>query len=351
LIERNLDGTLAPSLGLGVEPRSDGKQITIHLRTAVQFHSGRVLTSDDIKWNILRVRDPAIQGGQLATFSKVFTSIDTPDPATVVLGLDAPRPVAADLVWRMNIADQQAFATDEPIEHMVGTGPFKLVEWAQGDHISMTRNTNYWQSGRPYLDGLLILMLKDAQSTGVQLESGSLDISDGLLTQDVVRLQKDSAFHVDSVDNGSVYTFEANIRTAPTSNKLVRQALQFAINRQRVVDSVLRGQGGVTAEGCGDGLSHQRPRGAGAAIGRDEPARRLDRLSQPRFVVVTRLDIQIQPFAGGRAIGPVGPYEELRGTAHIALDPRSQRNHCATHVGYRLVAAAWVHRGHVRVAA
>ncbi len=249
LIERNLDGTLSPSLAVGVETRPDGKQVTIHLRPGVQFHSGRMLTSDDIKWNIMRVRDPSIQGGQLATFSKVFTSIDAPDPNTVVLGLDAPRPVAADLFWRMNVADQQAFATDEPIKHMVGTGPFKLVDWAPGDHISMSRNPNYWQSGRPYLDGVVIQILKDAQSTGVQLEGGSIDISDGLLTQDVVRLQKDPAFHVDSVDNGSVYTFEANIRNAPTSNKLVRQALQFAMNRQRVVDSVLLGQGGVTAEG------------------------------------------------------------------------------------------------------
>jgi peptide/nickel transport system substrate-binding protein len=149
----------------------------------------------------------------------------------------------------MNIADQQAFASDEPIKRMVGTGPFKLVEWIPGDHITMAKPPNYWQSGRPYLDGLQILMLKDAQSTGVQLEGNSIDISDGLLIQDVVRLQKDPAYHVDSVDLGNVFTLEANMRNAPTNNKMVRQALQFAINRQRVVDTVLLGQGGVTAEG------------------------------------------------------------------------------------------------------
>jgi peptide/nickel transport system substrate-binding protein len=249
LLERNLDGTLTPSLAEGVETSPDGKNMTIHLRSGVQFHTGRTLTSDDIKWNIMRVRDPSIQGGQLATFSKVFTSMDTPDPNTVVLALDAPRPVAADLFWRMNIADQQAFASDDPVKHMVGTGPFKLMEWVQGDHISMTRNASYWQSGRPYLDGVQIQINKDAQSTGVQLEANGADISDGLLIQDVVRLRQDPAYHVDSVDNGSVYTLEANVRNAPTSNKLVRQALQFAINRQRVVDSVLLGQGEVTAEG------------------------------------------------------------------------------------------------------
>jgi peptide/nickel transport system substrate-binding protein len=249
LLDRNLDGTLAPGLATGVETSADGKKVTVHLQSGIQFHSGRTLTSDDIKWNIMRVRDPAIQGGQLATFSKAFSSVDTPDPTTVVLGLDTPRPVAQDLFWRMNIADQQAFASDDPISHMVGTGPFKLVEWVQGDHIALTRNTNYWQSGRPYLDGLQVLINKDAQTTSVQLEANGIDISDGLLTQDVVRLQKDPTYHVDSIDNGSVYTFEANIRNPPTDNKLVRQALQFAINRQRVVDSVLLGQGAVNVEG------------------------------------------------------------------------------------------------------
>jgi peptide/nickel transport system substrate-binding protein len=96
----------------------------------------------------------------------------------------------------------------------------------------------------------------------VQLEGGGIDISDGLLTQDVVLLLRDAAYHVDSVDNGSVYTLEANIRNAPTSNKLVRQALQFAINRQRIVDTVLLGQSGVTAEGLAAHVARVRS-GAG----------------------------------------------------------------------------------------
>jgi peptide/nickel transport system substrate-binding protein len=61
LLDRNLDGTLSPSPAEGVETFPDGTQVTIHLRSGVQFHSGRALTSDDIKWNIMRVRDPSIQ--------------------------------------------------------------------------------------------------------------------------------------------------------------------------------------------------------------------------------------------------------------------------------------------------
>ena len=70
-----------------------------------------------------------------------------------------------------------------------------------------------------------------------------------MLIPDVLRLGRDAAYHVDFIDSGSVYTLEANIRIAPTNNKLVRQALQFSINRQRIVDSVLYGQGAVTVEG------------------------------------------------------------------------------------------------------
>jgi peptide/nickel transport system substrate-binding protein len=229
--------------------RPDGTQLTIRLCGGVQFHSGRTLTSDDMKRNILRVRDPKIVAAQLPPLSSAFTGIQMPDPNTLVLELDTPRPVAADLLWRMNIVDPQAFASDDQVKRMVGTGPFKVTDWIPGDHITLTRNANYWQTGRPLLSELSILMLKDAESTDLELEGGGVDISDGMLIQDVLRLGKDPAYHVDFVDSGSVYTLEANIRNAPINNKLVRQALQFAINRQRIVDNVLYGQGAVRVEG------------------------------------------------------------------------------------------------------
>ena len=58
----------------------------------------------------------------------------------------------------------------------VGTGPFVFIEWVQGDHILLTKNKNYWQTGRPYLDGVRVSIVKDAQAMVAQLEAGALDL-------------------------------------------------------------------------------------------------------------------------------------------------------------------------------
>ena len=81
-----------PMLAESFDVASDATQIRFTLRKGVQFHSGRELTSDDVKWNLLRVRDPKLGVAQLATQSAWFTSIETPDKYTVVLKTEQPRP-------------------------------------------------------------------------------------------------------------------------------------------------------------------------------------------------------------------------------------------------------------------
>ena len=72
----------------------------------------------------------------------------------------------------------------------VGTGPFTFVEWAQGDHIRVAKNKNYWQSGRPYVDEIVTTILRDPQAMVVSLESGALDLVLNPPVNDFVRLQK-----------------------------------------------------------------------------------------------------------------------------------------------------------------
>src|SRR5207248_703291 len=75
----------------------DAKQITFHLRKGVMWHNARELTSDDVKYSLLRVRDPKIGSGQYTAQSKQFTTVDTPDKYTVTLKADTPQPLMFDL--------------------------------------------------------------------------------------------------------------------------------------------------------------------------------------------------------------------------------------------------------------
>ena len=163
-----------PVLAESWDINSDSTQFILHLRPGVQFHNGHEFTSDDVKYNFLRVRGPnmAALAGTLAPQSAWFTSIDTPDKYTVVLSADKPRPGIFDFFNAFNMVDKETVEGPNAKTAVNGTGPFKFVEWASGDHITLARNSNYWQSGRPYLDGVQISILKDAQAMVTQLEAG-----------------------------------------------------------------------------------------------------------------------------------------------------------------------------------
>jgi peptide/nickel transport system substrate-binding protein len=209
----------------------------------VQFHSGRELTSDDVKWNLMHVQDPKVAAGALILQSKWFTSVETPDKYTVVLGAEQPRPATFDFFEYFDIVDSE---TADAMQTLVGTGPFKFVEWAQGDHMLFQRNPSYWQSGLPYIDEIRVFIEKDGQAMMVQLESGGLDVADGPPLPDFARLATDSGYTQWTVPSNT-NVIGVNTTKPPTDNKLVRQALSYALDRSRIVSTIYSGTGSPEA--------------------------------------------------------------------------------------------------------
>ena len=104
-------------------------------------------------------------------------------------------------------------------------------EWASGDHVSFTKNKNYWQSGKLYLDDVNVAIVKDPEAMSLQLESGALDAIYTPPLQNGGRWRKDPKFQV-SVDdpNGYFFTAAVNVAKAPFDNKMVRQAINYALD-------------------------------------------------------------------------------------------------------------------------
>jgi peptide/nickel transport system substrate-binding protein len=126
----------------------------------------------------------------------------------------------------------------------VGSGPFTFVEYAPGDHLRLAGNQSYWQTGKPYFDELLVKFFKDQQAMVAQLEGGALDVVDSPPTPDAVRLQADSNYQVLSNQyTGSYVMMAANTRNPPLDNKVVRQALNYALDRQRILATAYSGFG------------------------------------------------------------------------------------------------------------
>jgi peptide/nickel transport system substrate-binding protein len=242
----DLDASLQPhpALAESWEVNPDFTQITFHLRKGVTWHTGRPFSSEDVAWNYNRIKgDRKIDGGIKANFFTSLGSIETPDANTVVLHASQPWPAIFNVLAWTNLIDPQ---TPPEQNQPVGTGPFSFVEWIQGDHIALKKNPNYWQSGKPYLDGIQIRIFTDPQSMSSELEGGGIDVAILPLLRDAVRLAKDSKYQVVYNQNsGSVNLLLAQTKdgSAPTGNKAFRQALNYAMDRKRWTDTVLLGVG------------------------------------------------------------------------------------------------------------
>jgi peptide/nickel transport system substrate-binding protein len=237
LTEYDLNLKPQPMLAESWDVSSDYKRIQLNLRKGVTFHDGREFTSDDVKYNFLRVRDPKVGAGAFVNQSNWFSSFDTPDKYTIVLNSEQPRPLVFDFFERLNMVDKNVMEGPDAKTKANGTGPFKFVEWVQGDHFSTEKNPNFWMSGRPYIDGVHTLILKDQQGSVAQFEAGAVDVYETMNLIDFLRLRKDPRFAtvVDDVPTG-MYCLGVNCTWAPMDNKLVRQAMNYAINRKRWVD-------------------------------------------------------------------------------------------------------------------
>jgi peptide/nickel transport system substrate-binding protein len=233
--------TPMPMLAESWDISPDYTQFKFDLRKGVTWHSGREFTSDDVKWNLLRVRDPKVGSGAFVQRSNWFQTIDTPDKNTVVLISDRPRPSIFDLWENLNMIDREVMEGPDSKSKAVGTGPFSLVEWVQGDHIALAKNPNYWQSSRPYLDGITAYV-REPQVELTQLESGSLDVVRDPAVREIARLRTDPTFTIVSHPNpGTILELGINLTMPPFDNKLVRQALDYAIDRKRFVEEIYLG--------------------------------------------------------------------------------------------------------------
>jgi peptide/nickel transport system substrate-binding protein len=225
----------------------DGRALTLTLRKGVQFHSGRELTTDDVHWTLMRLQtDPVVATTGFFSQVQPLSDVDLLDRYTIVLKSVEPWPGVFNLLALMSVVDSESMQGAAARQQAVGTGPFMFAEWQQGDHVRLVRNPRYWRAGVPRVDELYFQEFKEPQAMVSALEGGSIDLAVRPPLLDTVRFQQDSRFHVLLSDiGGTRYALLFNAVASPTDNLQLRQALLYAVDRQRVVDTVLHGIGTV----------------------------------------------------------------------------------------------------------
>lgn len=231
-----------PALAESWEQSADGRSITLKLRKGVQFHTGRELTSDDVIYNLNRILDFKLTAGIITGFVPPETTWTAPDKYTVTLTAKQPWAAVFDFFQVLNIIDKETAEGPNAKTQAVGTGPFTFQEWVQGDHVTYAKNKNYWQSGQPLLDGITLNIAKDQQAMVAQFEAGAVDLIINPPLRDYARLTADPQYQGLELPNPAAFwMLQPNSTRAPMDDKRVRQALNYAIDRKRMVDTVLLG--------------------------------------------------------------------------------------------------------------
>ena len=227
----------------------DAKTWIFHLRKGVKFHNGEELTASDVKFTIERILDQKTASPG-AVHVKEIASVEASDPHTVKITTKNPfAPLLSSLSrYELSVLNEKAVKAggDAYGKNPVGTGPFKFVEWKSGDRVTLAKFADYFQ-GPAKVDGIVFRAIPEDATRLVELESGAVDIVSNLPPQDFDRMSKNPNVTVVDVQGQSTLYMGINEELKPFDNKLVRQALNYAVDKQAIIDAVFFGKAAASS--------------------------------------------------------------------------------------------------------
>lgn len=244
------NGAVQPNLADSWVIADDGLSYRFALRQGVSFHDGAPFTSADVKFTLDRARGPNSTNPQKQLFDAI-ASVETPDPATVVVGLKRPTgTLLYNLAWGDAVILSERSIADDATRP-IGTGPFRFERWARGERIELVRNPAYRDKGVPAMDRVTFRFIADPQAAAAALRAGDVDGFANLGAPEAfAEFKKDPRFAaVEGSTEGKVIMSLNNGRK-PFADRRVRRALTMAIDRAAVVEGAYAGFGRVIGSHC-----------------------------------------------------------------------------------------------------
>jgi len=249
LIWINDDGEIEPALAESWTVSDDGNVYTFTLRQGVTFHNGEEFNADAVKFTWEAGKNP-----ENAYFDQFELASDVRVVDSYTIEIEAPEPNALFLVqvgqWPMLPPEYYTEVGFEGFAKApVGTGAFKLVEWVQGDRIVLERFDDYWREGYPLLDRVVFRPITESSTRAAAIRTGDVDIVNRLSPTDAISLDGAPGVELVEYPNNRVYYIAFNNLTSgvgqPTENVLVRQAMNYAVDKQGIIDALFEGKGAV----------------------------------------------------------------------------------------------------------
>ena len=244
------ENQVVPALAKSWDYDADTYTYTFHLEENVKWQDGEPFTAEDVKFTIEAIMDPE-NGSENAPNYEDVEEIDVVDAHTVSFQLSAPNAAFLDYMT-MAILPEHLLAGEDMQEsdffrHPIGTGAYKIESWDVGQAITLVKNEDYFK-GAPNIDRIVFKIVPDDNAKAVQMQSGELDLVQ-LTPKDAKSFEGKegiTCYEMKTSDyRGIMYNFNNDYWQ---KNKDIIPAINYAIDRQAIVDAVLLGEG-ITAYG------------------------------------------------------------------------------------------------------
>ncbi|MFN3634694.1 MAG: ABC transporter substrate-binding protein [Rhizobium rhizophilum] len=251
------DGTLEvePALAESWDISEDGKTYTFKLRQGVKFHDGSDFNAEAVKFNfdrMLKEDHPFYSTGPFP-LSFNFASVEAVnaiDPQTVEFKLsEAFAPFLSNLAYPTGLIVSPAAVEQHGADYgrnPSGTGPFKFVEWQSSQRVVIERNPDYWD-GAASLEAVVFRPITDANTRVAEMMAGGIDVMVEVPPDNLATFKQDAGFAVAEQAGPHVWFGILNTRSGPFADKRVRQAANYAVNKETLVNDVLQGTATVAA--------------------------------------------------------------------------------------------------------
>ncbi len=234
----------------------DGLSVTLKLVKNAKFHDGKPVTSEDLAFSIMTVKN----NHPFKSMYAPVNAVETPDAHTAVIKLAHPHPAILlamssallPVIPKHVYGDGQDAKSHPANSKPVGSGAFKLQEFKPGEHIILVKNDDYFLEGRPKLDKIIIRNYKDINSMMLAVGKGEIDMAPFVTsTRDINRLKKNPKLNVTSQGYaavGPINWLAFNHKHEILKDKAVRQAISFSIDRNFITKAL---HGGASARATG----------------------------------------------------------------------------------------------------
>jgi peptide/nickel transport system substrate-binding protein len=238
-----VDGTAQPWLAESWEASADAKKWAFKIRKGVTFSNGKELTVDDVVATLQRHSGEDTKSGALGILKAIGQNFRA-DGDNLVIELESGDADLPYLLSDYHLIIQPNGGMDDP-EAAIGTGPYKVEHNEPGVRHTMVRRDDHWMSDWAWYDSVEVLVVNDLTARVAALTQGKVHAINRVDPKTIDLLTRAPTVKINNVSGRGHYVFICHVDTPPFDNNHLRLALKSAMNREEMVDKILRGYGSV----------------------------------------------------------------------------------------------------------